>query len=134
MKENALKLFDKRINCAQAIVCAYGECYGLTQEQCLKIAASFGGGIGKSAKHLCGIINGALMIIGLHDSPNNDDKNKRDSMNKKIRQFMTELENNHPSLFCKDILKENNEINLMHSNKCRDFLIEVCNALDKLLV
>ena len=100
--------------------------YGLSEEQCFKIAASFGGGIGKSAEHLCGAVNGALIVLGLHFTP-------KEVLNQKVKQLLNTLKQNHNSLNCKDILKETGN-HTMHSDKCRNFLIEVCDALDKILI
>lgn len=125
MKEKVLQLYDQKYNCCQAVVCAYGEKYGLTHEQCFKITATFGGGIGKSTKYLCGSINGALIVLGLAI----DDKQ---ALLLKTREFLSKLESNHKSLNCLELLSEEKN-STMHSNKCRNILSEVCDALDSAL-
>ena len=45
--EKAVALFKEGYNCSQSVVAAFADMYGFTQEQALKMAASFGGGIGR---------------------------------------------------------------------------------------
>ena len=45
--EKAIELFKKGYNCSQAVVTAFADMYGFTEEQALKMSASFGGGIGR---------------------------------------------------------------------------------------
>ena len=44
--DRARELFSQGCKCAQAVVCAFGEETGLTQEQAMRLASSFGGGMG----------------------------------------------------------------------------------------
>ena len=41
--EKAVALFKEGFNCSQAVVAAFADKYGFTQEQSLKMSASFGG-------------------------------------------------------------------------------------------
>lgn len=49
-------------NCAQTVVVAFADKTGLTEEQSLRIASSFGGGMGVGS--MCGAVSGALMVLG----------------------------------------------------------------------
>lgn len=51
-------------NCAQAVLVPFGIKAGLSETQCLKIAAAFGGGIAKTGA-TCGAVTGAVMALGL---------------------------------------------------------------------
>ena len=62
--ETAAALFGEGFNCAQAVVAAYGTQYGFTREQCLKMSASFGGGIGRM-RETCGAACGLFLLAGL---------------------------------------------------------------------
>ena len=62
--EKAVSLFKEGYNCSQAVVAAYAEDYGFTREQALKMAASFGGGIGRM-RRTCGAACGLFMLAGL---------------------------------------------------------------------
>ena len=63
--DHALSLFQKRDSCSQAILATYAEQYGLDEKTALKIAEVFSGGIAARG-NICGALNGALMVIGLH--------------------------------------------------------------------
>ncbi|MBQ8735351.1 MAG: C_GCAxxG_C_C family protein, partial [Bacteroidaceae bacterium] len=62
--EKAVELFKEGYNCSQSVVAAYAEDYGFTREQALKMAASFGGGIGRM-RQTCGAACGLFMLAGL---------------------------------------------------------------------
>ena len=45
--QRAVELFKSGYNCSQSVVAAYADMYGFTEEQALRMSASFGGGIGR---------------------------------------------------------------------------------------
>lgn len=47
--ERAKSLFLSGFNCSQSVVGAFADIYGFTQEQAMRMSASFGGGIGAYA-------------------------------------------------------------------------------------
>ena len=51
--EKAVELFKSGYNCSQSVVAAFADMYGFTQEQALRMSASFGGGIGRM-RQTCG--------------------------------------------------------------------------------
>lgn len=69
----ALSSFQENANCAQALLLAFATDEGLTTEQCLRLGAGLGGGIGHK-QHVCGAINAGAIIIGLRfgNSTQND--------------------------------------------------------------
>ena len=62
--EKAVALFKEGFNCSQSVVTAFAEEYGFTQEQALRMSASFGGGIGRM-RETCGAACGLFMLAGL---------------------------------------------------------------------
>ena len=50
--ERAVALFKSGYNCSQAVVAAFADIYGFTEEQAFRMSASFGGGIGRM-QHRC---------------------------------------------------------------------------------
>ena len=62
--EKAIALFKEGFNCSQSVVAAFVEEYGFTQEQALRMSASFGGGIGRM-RETCGAACGLFMLAGL---------------------------------------------------------------------
>ena len=60
----AVELFKSGYNCSQSVVAAFADLYGFTEEQAFKMAASFGGGIGRM-RQTCGAACGMFMLAGL---------------------------------------------------------------------
>ncbi len=62
--EKAVALFHDGYNCAQAVFGAFAEQVGIDQIKALKLAAPFGGGIGR-LREVCGACSGMLMAFGM---------------------------------------------------------------------
>ena len=62
--QKAVELFKSGYNCSQSVVAAFADMYGFTQEQAVRMSASFGGGIGRM-RETCGAACGMFLIAGL---------------------------------------------------------------------
>ena len=62
--QKAVELFKSGYNCSQSVVAAFADMYGFTQEQAVRMSASFGGGIGRM-RETCGAACGLFLIAGL---------------------------------------------------------------------
>ena len=62
--EKAVELFKSGYNCSQSVVAAFADMYGFTEEQALRMSASFGGGIGRM-RQTCGAACGMFLLAGL---------------------------------------------------------------------
>lgn len=62
-KEKALDYFSRKFHCSQAVLAAFADECGITEEQALKLGACFGSGMRKG--EVCGACTGALMVLGL---------------------------------------------------------------------
>ncbi len=60
----AVACFKEGCNCSQAVLSTYAPTLGLDRETALRVAAAFGGGMGRTGE-TCGAVSGALMVIGL---------------------------------------------------------------------
>ena len=60
----AVELFLRGYNCAQAIAVAFRDVTGLDEEFSARMASSFGGGMGRM-REVCGAVSGMLMVAGL---------------------------------------------------------------------
>lgn len=61
--EKAQKLFEEKFHCSQAVLAAFAEEFGISEEKALKLGGCFGGGMCKG--EVCGACAGALMVLGL---------------------------------------------------------------------
>ncbi len=63
-REKAEEIFLSGCNCAQAVFAAFGDLTNIPYETALKLASSFGGGMGK-LREMCGACSGAFMVAGI---------------------------------------------------------------------
>lgn len=97
--EKARTLFDSGFNCAQAVFAAFAPEIGMPEETALKVATSFGGGIGGRG-YTCGAVTGALMVLGLQygrttvedEAARNTTYAKIDTFEKLFRDRFAEIE------------------------------------------
>lgn len=101
--EEALKLFDEKFHCSQAVFAAFSEEYGVKKENALKIGGCFGSGMRKG--EVCGACTGALMVLGLKYG-----KSEKDDIESKIQsdivcdEFLDTFEKENGSYICNDLL------------------------------
>lgn len=70
-RETAERLFLQGYNCAQSLAGAFADVTGLEQAVMLRLASSFGGGMGR-LREVCGAVTGSLMILSMvygYDTP-----------------------------------------------------------------
>ena len=104
-KENiAVECFNNEYNCAQAVFSTYCEELGLNRELALKIACSFGAGMGRMAE-TCGAVTGAFMLIGLkHGKYRDEDTSSKDKTYDLVREFSERFKASNGSICCKELL------------------------------
>lgn len=98
--EKAVALFKSGFNCSQSVVAAFADLYGFTDEQALKMASSFGGGIGRM-RETCGAACGLFMLAGLQtgatEGSDKEDKAKNYSL---VQHFAEVLRQSNGSITC----------------------------------
>lgn len=62
--EKAVENFKKGYNCSQSVVAAFADLYGIDEQLAVRMAASFGGGIGRM-RQTCGAACGMFLLAGL---------------------------------------------------------------------
>lgn len=100
----AVELFKEGFNCAQAVVAAFAEDYGFTQEQALRMSASFGGGIGRM-RETCGAACGLFMLAGLENGAiEGADKEGKAANYELVQKLADEFKKRNGSLKCAELL------------------------------
>jgi C_GCAxxG_C_C family probable redox protein len=103
-KERAIEAFAGGLNCAQSVLLAFAEELGLDPEKGLKMASSFGGGMGAMGL-TCGAVTGAFMVIGLDRGyASNVDRPAKEAMYGRIQGFAREFTEAHGSIACRELL------------------------------
>lgn len=104
-KDKALDYFRSKFNCSQAVFTAFGTELGLTENQCLRTACAFGGGMGRQ-QLTCGALTGALMVLGLkYGKAAGDAEDKKTETYAKARELFSEFMKIHGSLSCRELLR-----------------------------
>ncbi len=101
----AVSYFYQGYNCAQATALAFLEEMGCEKQDLVKLASSFGGGMG--IQEVCGALTGALMAIGMikgYDDPQN--KEAKTNHYELIRTISARFEKENGSIICRELLED----------------------------
>lgn len=101
--ELAKKYFEQKYHCSQAVLAAFAEELGLTEEQALKLGGCFGGGMCKG--EVCGACTGALMALGLKFGQCDiEDLESRKKTNDVTVEFLDMFKTENGSYLCRELL------------------------------
>lgn len=102
--EKAVSLFREGYNCAQSVVAAYADLYGIDTETALKLSASFGGGMGRM-RQVCGAVSGMFMINGLDNGRTDpSDKEAKQRNYAKVQELAAAFRSENGSILCGELL------------------------------
>lgn len=108
-KEKARDYYLRGYNCAQAVAAAFTDLTKLDEQTVLKMASSFGGGIGHM-KEVCGVISGMALIAGLlYGNINPADKATKDAHYERVQSFALAFKDRFGSLICRELLARNEQ-------------------------
>lgn len=99
-KEN----FESGCNCAQAVLLAFCEDFGLEKETALMLSAPFGGGIGR-LREVCGAFSGMNMALGLAMGKNTEsDRTAKTELYKSVQLLADKFKSDCGSIICRELL------------------------------
>lgn len=102
--QRAVELFKSGYNCSQSVVAAFADLYGFTEEQALRMSASFGGGIGRM-RQTCGAACGMFLLAGLDTGAVDAEDRVGKSHNYEVVQQLAErFKAENGSLICAELL------------------------------
>jgi C_GCAxxG_C_C family probable redox protein len=103
--EKALQLYSNGFNCAQSVIASFADILNVTEETAVRMAAGFGGGMGRM-QETCGAATGAYMVIGfLRGKYKEVDNESNERTNKLIQEFSRRFTEAHGSVNCKALIK-----------------------------
>lgn len=103
-KEKALDYFGRKYHCSQAVLAAFADECGLSEETALKLGACFGSGMRKG--EVCGACTGALMVLGaMFGQYDKADEKSRQTANEVNDKMMNRFAEKCGSYLCNDLLK-----------------------------
>jgi len=102
--EKAKDSFNYGFNCSQSVFAAFAPALGISEDDCLRIATPFGGGMGRQ-QLVCGAVTGALMAIGaMKGKALHDPESKKQETYLLTQEFCEAFIKKHGSLNCRDLL------------------------------
>lgn len=136
----ALAYFNNGLNCAQAVLSAFCETYGLSKEFAYRLANGLGSGF--RAGEVCGAVSGAILVIGLKHGQNSlDDFEAKKNCNTNTEEFIHLYQSINGSIICRELLgcdvstKAGMEMALeknLYNTVCADKIKNAINLLEDL--
>ncbi len=101
----AEELFNNGCNCAQAVFVSFCDVTGLDRTTAMKLASSFGGGMGK-LREVCGAVTGAFAVVGLlYGYSDVNDEDAKAKHYETVRRIAEEFSAKHGTYICRDLLE-----------------------------
>ena len=143
-EEKAIQAFERGANCAQAVVVAYAADLGISESTALKLASSFGGGIGR-LREVCGAVSGMMMVYGLlrgYDDLSDPDAKK--AHYEHVQALAAKFREENGSIICRELLSLKQDENsdptptprasaAFHARPCFGFVQSAARILDEAL-
>jgi C_GCAxxG_C_C family probable redox protein len=102
--ERAVQLFKNGCNCSQSVTVAFADLYGFTEEQAMRLSASFGGGIGRM-RETCGAACGMFILAGMDcGSTVAGDREAKSKNYAVVQQLAKKFKEQSGSLICAELL------------------------------
>jgi C_GCAxxG_C_C family probable redox protein len=141
--EKSAQLFTNHFNCSQSVFAVFAPDFGISEDNSLKIACAFGGGMGRQ-QHTCGAVTGALMALGLkYGKALHDDESKKKETYVKVNEFFNEFRKVNGSVNCKDLLDgldmkipddfKKIEEQKMFDTRCKKYVEDAVHIVEKMM-
>ena len=108
--QKARDLFLSDCSCSQAVFAAFADDFGMDQDTALRLASSFGGGMG-GMRETCGAVSGMLMAAGMKwgysEVGNLDIKTAHYA---RVRSLVERFKEEHKTIVCRELLAHLGEL------------------------
>lgn len=102
--QRAVENFMKGYGCAQSVVTAFADLYGLDDTMAKRIAAGFGGGVGRM-RMICGAVSGLVMLAGLDcGQTEGSDREGKAYCYKVVQELLETFKQRNGSVVCAELL------------------------------
>jgi C_GCAxxG_C_C family probable redox protein len=102
--ERAVENFMQGYGCCQSVVAAFADLYGLDEEMAKRIAAGFGGGVGRM-RMMCGAVSALVILVGLDcGQTEGSDREGKSACYKVVQELLAQSKEENGSLICAEIL------------------------------
>ena len=103
-REKAMSIFREGYSCSQSLILAFEDEIEIDKSTALKIASSFGAGMGR-LREVCGAVTGMFIVAGIlygYDSP--EDREGKIEHYSLIQKLGGEFSEKHGSIVCRELL------------------------------
>jgi len=102
--EKARDLFLSGCSCSQAVFGAFADELGIDQDTALRLASSFGGGMG-GMRETCGAVSGMLMAAGMKWGYSDvGDLDVKTAHYARVRKLIEAFKAEHGTIVCRELL------------------------------
>ena len=100
----AVDYFMQGYGCCQSVMAAFSDLYGLDETMAKRIAAGFGGGVGR-LRMMCGAVSGIVILVGLDcGQTEGSDREGKSACYKVVQELLAQSQSENGSLICAEIL------------------------------
>ena len=100
----AVDNFMAGYGCAHSVVAAFADLYDLDETMAKRIAAGFGGGVGRM-RMMCGVVSAIVMLVGLDcGQTEGNDREGKSACYKVVQELLAKSKAQNGSLICAEIL------------------------------
>ena len=101
---HAVENFMAGYGCCQSVVAAFADLYGMDDIMAKRVAAGFGGGVGRM-RMMCGAVSGIVMLVGLDcGQTEGSDREGKSACYKVVQELLARAQAENGSLICAEIL------------------------------
>ena len=123
----AIKNHKRGMNCAQAVLCTYGDMFGLDEKTAFRVSEGFGAGMG-GMQSVCGALTGLFMLLGLQNSSGSVANITKGATAKLVRDAAAKFQEKNKSIICAE-LKGVNGKNVLRS--CDGCIEDACKIFEE---
>ncbi len=119
--DKACNNFLNGCNCAQSVLCAFAEKVGMDEKTAMKLASSFGGGMGR-LREVCGAVSAMFMIAGLlkgYDTAGDDIGKTRQYQ--LVQNLAKKFKDCHETIICRELLGLDGEDNPIPTKRTPEY-------------
>ncbi len=140
--ERAEELFYAGCNCAQSIFCAFEDVTGYSHKEAMRLASSFGGGLGR-LREVCGTMSAAAAIAGILWGYDEIDDKAKAAHYALIQDMANRFREHHGTIICRELLQgianDTSPVPEKRSNEyykkrpCAKFVVTMAEILDEMI-
>lgn len=132
--DHARELYQRGCNCAQSALGPFCKDLQLEEETALRMAASFGGGIG-GMKEMCGALTGSFLALGLARGYGKEcTQEDKSAHSKQVQELAARFREEYGWVNCRDLLLRNQLDGSAGEQKpCMKYVLSAVKHLEEML-